>query len=57
MRVFGAAMMVLGAVLLAYGVSIVAAHGVIWRLGELLAVVGFFLAWWGVNCLFDRPVD
>ena len=57
MRVIGAIMLVSGAVLLAYGVSIVAAHGVIWRLGELLAVIGFFLAWWGVNCLLDRRVD
>ena len=56
MRVLGAIMFVLGALLLAYGASIVAAHGVIWRLGELLAMVGFFLAWWGANCLFDRRI-
>jgi hypothetical protein len=54
MRVFGAIMFVLGASLLLYGASILFSNGFTWRLGGLLAAVGFFLAWWGVNCLRDR---
>ena len=56
MRVFGAIMLVLGALLLAYGVSIFLSNGFTWRLGAWLAALGFFLAWWGVNCLLDRRI-
>ena len=54
MRVFGAIMLVLGVVLIGYGVNLVMSGVAHWRIGELPAIVGFFLAWWGVNCLRDR---
>ena len=54
MRVFGAIMLMLGTLALIYGECIFLSNGFTWRLGGLLAVVGFFLAWWGVNCLLDR---
>ena len=54
MRMFGAIMFVLGVLLLGYGGSVFFSHGFTWRLGGLIATVGIFLAWWGVNCLRDR---